>query len=151
MRTNVNFCWLLWNQHYWTPYSDEAEEGVYISLEDGSKPSFLPWAPGQPNGAETENGIDIRLDFRNSTLPLYYYDQGSHKGQEKRICSSCSLAEYFSLTLKGVCKHTLMGEQNNFTFSSFSFDPPQTQFMWFRMLTSMSSFLAGRHQVSGNW
>ena len=36
-------------------------------------------------------------------------------------------------------------------FYFFSFGPPQTQSMWFRMLTSMSSFLAGRHQVSGNW
>ena len=87
-------------------------------MEDGSKPSFLPWAPGQPNGAETENGVEIRLDFRNSALPLFYYDQGSYYGQEKFICASCSLAEHFSLTLKGVCKYTLMGKQNSFLFSS---------------------------------
>ena len=87
-------------------------------MEDGHKPSFLPWAPGQPNGAETENGVDVRLDFRNSTLPLFYYDQGSHYGQEKFICASCSLAEHFSLTLKGVCEYTLMGEYNYFLFCS---------------------------------
>ena len=94
----------------WTPYSDEAEEGKYISLEDDTSPTFLPWAPGQPNGAQTENGVDVRLDFRNNSLPLFYYDQNSNAGQDKFICSSCSLAEYFSLKLMGVCEHTVMGK-----------------------------------------
>ena len=94
----------------WTPYSDETLEGSYVSLEDGSKPSFLPWAPGQPNGANTENGIEIRPDWRNKSLPIYYYDQNSLRGLEKFVCSSCSLNSHFSLQLKGVCEYTFMGK-----------------------------------------
>ena len=96
----------------WTPYSDEAKEGLFVSLEDDSQPSFLPWAPGQPNGAQTENGLDIRLDTRNNDLPVYYYDQNSKKGIDDFICTSCSIEEFFSLKLKGVCEHTYMGESD---------------------------------------
>ena len=112
----------------WTPYSDQAHEGHYVSLEDGSKASFLPWAPGQPNGADTENGLDIRLDLRNSSLPAYYYDENDKRGIEKFICSSCSLARHFSLQLKGLCEHTLLGNQDiGFKKSITSFS--QTQFL----------------------
>ena len=95
----------------WTPYSDQAHEGLYVSLEDGSEASFLPWAPGQPNGANTENGVDIRLDLRNSSLPAYYYDENDKRGIENFICSSCSLAGHFSLQLMGLCEHTLLGNK----------------------------------------
>ena len=79
-------------------------------MEDGTKPSFLPWAPGEPNGAEIENGVEIWLDLRNNTAPLFYNDEGSNSGEEKFICASCSLAEHFSLTLKGLCENTVMGK-----------------------------------------
>ena len=96
----------------WTPYSDQGREGDYISLEDGSQASFLPWAPGQPNGADTENGVDIRLDLRNISLPAYYYDENNKRGIENFICSSCSLAGHFSLQLMGLCEHTLLGNKD---------------------------------------
>lgn len=57
----------------WTPYSDEAEEGVYRSLEDGSLPSFLPWAPGQPNGDKTENGGHITSIIIISLFVIYLH------------------------------------------------------------------------------
>ena len=93
----------------WTPYSDQFQEGRYVSLEDGSLPTFLPWAVDQPNGGRTENGIDIRMDPRNGSLHVFYYDEDTKAGVERFICSSCSLARHFSLQLKGVCEHTLMG------------------------------------------
>ena len=112
----------------WTPYSDQGREGDYVSLEDGSEASFLPWAPGQPNGADTENGVDIRFGLRNSSLPAYYYDENDKRGIEKFICSSCSLARHFSLQLKGLCEHTLLGNQEiaKIKYSLFS---PDTVFV----------------------
>ena len=95
----------------WTPYSDQVKEGRYVSLEDGSLPTFLPWAVGQPNGGRTENGINIRLDPGNGSLPVFYYDEDTKSGVERFICSSCSLVHHFSLQLKGVCEHTLMGKK----------------------------------------
>ena len=94
----------------WTPYSDQVQEGRYVSLEDGTLSTFLPWAVDQPNGGRAENGIDIRLDPGNGSLPVFYYDEDTKSGVEQFICSSCSLVRHFSLQLKGVCEHTLMGE-----------------------------------------
>ena len=95
----------------WTPLSDIEEEGSYKNLVDPTIPTFLPWAPGQPNGAHTENSVSIRWDLRNpgGHVPAFY-DQNEFQGREKLICSACSLAEDFSLTLWGACKDTLIGK-----------------------------------------
>ena len=94
-------------RNIWTPYSDQAEEGVFLSIEDNSKPTFLPWAPDQPNGAESENGIDIRLDKSGE---VYYYDRHISPNLDQFICSVCSLDASFSIQLRGVCEFTFMGE-----------------------------------------
>ena len=38
------------------------EEGVFINADDGhSRPGYLPWAEGDPNGNTVENGIAINI------------------------------------------------------------------------------------------
>ena len=103
----------------WTPFSDEEEEGSYTNLVDKTTPTFFPWARGQPNGAHTENGVSIRW---NPTSSPAFFDQNEFQGKEKSICSSCSLADDFSLTLWGACKDTLIGK----IYPSHLFSSPDT-------------------------
>ena len=77
-------------------------------------PSYLLLSSCSSN--ESSWGVEIRPDWRNSSVGIYYYDQDSEAGLEKFICSSCSLHEYFSLQLRGICKYTLLGQQ---CFSSY--------------------------------
>ena len=89
---------------FWTPYSDMAEEGVYVSLEDHSVPGYLPWGLGQPNGRTAENGVEFRMDLEGNTIE--YFDVYQHI----QGCFACSLSSFFSLDLKGLCEHTLLGK-----------------------------------------
>ena len=92
---------------FWTPYSDIGEEGVFVSLEDGSVPEYLPWALGEPNGDTAENGVEVRTNHSGSTNTIKYVDNSSKKQPN---CFACSLSSFFSLQLKGLCGHTLFGE-----------------------------------------
>lgn len=103
----------------WTPLSDQEEEGSFKNLIDPTFPTFIPWARGQPNGAHIENGVSIRWNPTKPGFAPAYYDQNEHQGKEKSICSSCSLAEDFSLRLWGACRDTLLGKIDPTHLNSF--------------------------------
>ena len=98
---------------FWTPFSDKVEEGLFASLEDGSKANFLPWAPGEPSGGVYENGVEFAVNQRDQSHSVHYNDQFSDAGIDSFICSACFLDRSFTLNLKGVCVHTFMGKLSN--------------------------------------
>jgi hypothetical protein len=105
--------WLKWNNEsftascnkIWTPYSDEQEEGSFISLVDGSALEYEPWLDGQPNGGRVENSIVITTTKGRETTP--YLDVN---GKKKTPCSACRIKLGLVFILRGVCESTIMGE-----------------------------------------
>ena len=86
-------------------------------LTNGKKVSTEVWRMAQsplscPGLLASPTGLRLRTGLRCDSLPVFYYDQDSQYGQEKFICSACSLSQHFSLTLKGVCEFTLMGRRS---------------------------------------
>ena len=71
----------------WTPYSDESVEGDFVSLNDNTRATYLPWGPSQPNGGREENFVRM----------AYYPDKDKDSAVEyidspnfvKGICSHC--------------------------------------------------------------
>ena len=93
--------------NFWTPYSDATEESVFISLEDGIKPTFLPWVPGQPNGVRKQNSVQIEISNINRTIGYSDWDDSF---LVLYPCFACLLSSSFSLKLRGLCENTVLGE-----------------------------------------
>ena len=95
-RTTSGSCEMIW-----TPISDEKQESVFVNLEDNKEAKFLPWYDGQPNGGTLENSVIIWPDGGvNSYLDIT---------ADTAACSWCHLRVDLVLSLRGVCKDTIMG------------------------------------------
>ena len=85
-------------KYFWTPYSDEKEEGHYCNVYTGEEISSFAWGPGQPNGERIENilGLDSRINkFKD-------------KDKELDVCVSCTVPHKV-VYMRGVCKHSYLG------------------------------------------
>ena len=96
-RTTSGSCEMIW-----TPISDEKEEGIFVNLEDSKEAKYLPWYDGQPNGGTLENSVVIWPNVGANPYVDVSFDTAA--------CSLCYLRVDLTLSLRGVCKHTLMGE-----------------------------------------
>ena len=85
----------------WLPLSDEEKEGVWENTNTNSVSEFLKWADGQPNGERAQNYVAV--DLENS----YYLDFSA----EATHCASCTSNTKASLTLRGLCKDSYLGEE----------------------------------------
>ena len=82
----------------WMPISDEVTEGVYINSNQGTKQTFLPWIPGQPDGGTQQNYVGFYL--QESAFYDRDYDQ---------LCVSCTLSRANQFKLRGLCTDTYLG------------------------------------------
>ena len=80
----------------WTPFSDKAVEGTFVSIENGDEPSDIAWRPGQPSGGSTENSL--RIDTKSKQLE----DAREVDGD----CFVCKIKRSFTARLRGGCKDT---------------------------------------------
>ena len=80
----------------WTPFSDEATEGIFINVEDGKEQSQLSWKLNQPSGGTTENSL--RIDLESKLLE----DAKDADGD----CFVCTLGRGLTLRLRGGCEET---------------------------------------------
>ena len=80
----------------WTPFSDEATEGIFINVEDGKEQSQLSWKLNQPSGGTTENSL--RIDLESKLLE----DSKDADGD----CFVCTLGRGLTLRLRGGCEGT---------------------------------------------
>ena len=66
------------------------EEGVFINVDDGvSKPLYLPWAEGDPNGRRVENGIAIniaRFGLNCLSIINVLQEQREHHAKPEQVC-----------------------------------------------------------------
>ena len=83
---------------FWTPYSDENEEGRYCEVYSGREISKFDWGNDQPNGERAEN--ILALESRSNKL----FDVNN----EKSICVSC-MVPHKVVHLRGLCKHSYLG------------------------------------------
>ena len=71
----------------WTPYSDENVEGDFVSLNDNTEATYLPWGPSQPNGGREENFVRMTLNLDNGEdTAVQYIDSANFV---KGTCSYC--------------------------------------------------------------
>ena len=82
----------------WTPFSDLEEEGMFRNIHDGSKPNYLPWVPGQPDGGKGQNAVAIHkgTQYKDVSEFLTY-------------CYSCTMKKSVTLTLRNICGTSLLG------------------------------------------
>jgi hypothetical protein len=59
---------------YFIGLSDEEDEGDW-QWTDGSRPGFLPWIGGEPNGGDGENCVEVRNPHRGWNDRPCYYDR----------------------------------------------------------------------------
>ena len=100
---------------YWTPYSDEEQEGSFISVNDNQTlPELLTWYPGDPNqGAEANfAAVSGPLD----AAPLMLMDAQN----SRQCCVVCSFQQETRFRLRGVCKNSFFGNLE-FFLEIFSF------------------------------
>ena len=94
----------------WLPLSDGKKEGVWENTNSNTAAKFLKWSDGQPNGLGGQNHAAVDMES---------FLFGDHHAEEK-ICGSCMLKTKTSLTLRGVCKDSYLGEP----FENFLILPP---------------------------
>lgn len=82
----------------WTPHSGWYKEGVNTDLSTGQLVDSLAWAPGQPNGAKTQNSVRITADTR-----LLEDIEGHHAD-----CSACLLQRSYTVQLRGGCEDSIL-------------------------------------------
>ena len=85
-------------EYFWTPYSDEKEEGHYYDVYTEDEISSFDWESGQPNGERIENilGLTSRINkFRDID-------------KEADVCASCTVPHKV-VYMRGVCKHSYLG------------------------------------------
>ena len=84
---------------FWLPYTDEAEEGVWLDQNSGQPMKYSEWMPGQPNGRETENCA--RVNMRAKQPDMMWYDSRCRNSLK---CTLCSRTSQPILRLRGLCK-----------------------------------------------
>ena len=85
-------------EYFWTPYSDEKEEGRYREVYTGEEISSFDWESGQPNGDRMENILALvpRINkFRDVS-------------NEADSCVSCTLPHKV-VYMRGMCKYSYLG------------------------------------------
>jgi hypothetical protein len=92
----------------WTPYNDNAKEGEWVSLVDGSKATFLPWSPAEGDKEDRKaNSILIYMPSR----PKSYTDEEDLPFQYKKpVCISCTLPSNLTVNLIGLCADSTLGK-----------------------------------------
>ena len=60
-------------------------EGDFISLNDNTEATYLPWGPSQPNGGREENFVRMTLNLDYDTVVQYIDSANFVKG----TCSYC--------------------------------------------------------------
>ena len=93
-------CW-----NIWTPYSDEETEGVYLSLEDKSRTTFLPWTENEGLKEDT-NANSLVIVIPDSPTP--YADVEN----EVYNCIACTLSTSLTVRLQGLCPGSILGDHN---------------------------------------
>ena len=88
----------------WTPLSDEAVEGEWRSLIDGSKQTFLPWSPNYGARGPQDNSLGIYAPEPETS----FYDT---VGEEQESCISCTMNRSLTLYLKGLCDGSTFGKK----------------------------------------
>ena len=88
-------------RYIWTPFSDAAEEGHFISLDDGEDAKFLPWALSLPKRGRGEHAIAI--DVSHEEKP-YITTLGDYHN-----CFACTIRANFSARIYGACHSSLIG------------------------------------------
>ena len=88
-------------RHIWTPFSDAAKEGNFISLDNGEDAKFLPWALSLPIRGGRENAIAI--DVSQGENP-YITTLGDYLN-----CFACTIKANFSARIYGACHSSFIG------------------------------------------
>ena len=91
--------------YVWTPFSDEAKDGIFINMEDLTPLNYSAWYGGQPNGFRHETAVTIWLKADN--IEKSYFDRPDHN----EACVSCFTTRHLNLHLLGACKWTLLDSQ----------------------------------------
>ena len=84
--------------YFWTPYSDEKEEGNFCEVYSGKEISKFDWGNHQPNGERTENIIALQSESNK------FFDVNN----EKSICLSCTVPHKV-VYMRGLCEHSHLG------------------------------------------
>ena len=92
----------------WMPISDEAEEGVYRSTNDGTRETFLQWVDGDPNGAEAQNNVYLKTALKGFVDISQGYP----------YCTLCTINSSKTMTLRGLCRDSLIGKNLPLIISS---------------------------------
>ena len=85
---------------FWLPYTDEAEEGVWLDRTTSQPIVHTEWTQGQPNGRETENCAEVNLKIKQADR--MWYDGPC----SKPVCTLCSRPSQPILRLRGLCKES---------------------------------------------
>ena len=80
----------------WTPFSDQAVEETFVSIEDGKELKTIAWNTREPDGGKTQNSLKINLEAK------LMEDEEEGKGE----CFACKLQRSFSAVLRGGCEET---------------------------------------------
>ena len=84
--------------YFWTPYTDEEEEGVFKNIHNGEIVESLDFQFNQPNGGTAENYIVL------STATERFMDGIENRPKTSLHC----LASLKILTMRGFCKHSYL-------------------------------------------
>ena len=89
--------------YFWTPYSDEEEEGVIRNVYNGLKIN-LAWQDNQPNGGTSENFIVLNTQSRA------FLDVTNSGDDKQGFYLSCSVPHKI-ITFRGGCLETFLGRE----------------------------------------
>ena len=82
----------------WTPLSDEAQEGLFINMNNNDTVDSQAWNKDEPNGGKDENFVFV--------VPgAGLYDVAGNI----QTCSACNLPSDLPLHLDGLCEDSIIG------------------------------------------
>lgn len=98
--------------HFWTPYTDRKEEGVFRNYYTGFQLENIQWHGNQPNGGTEENYVLLDVDgsFWDTDTLASGFDSSM-------ISLACSVPNKI-VTLRGGCQNTLLGKHGNSKFQN---------------------------------
>ena len=82
----------------WTPLSDEAQEGLFINMNNNDTVDSQAWYEDEPNGGKDENFVIVDPDAA-------LYDVA----WDIQTCSACNLQSDLLLHLDGLCEDSIIG------------------------------------------
>ena len=89
--------------YFWTPYSDQDEEGVFRNFYTHEIEDSLHWANDNPNGGSQENFASLE------TSRLAFIDTTSGGGGWNGFGLTCSVPKS-TITLRGGCENSYLGK-----------------------------------------